>query len=513
VHRDDSAKISLFAADCHRMGIAVLPPTVNNSELDFSIEPQPDGSRAIRFGLGAIKNLGVGPAEHILEQRRAGGPFRDLDDYCRRVDARIVNKRALESLIKVGALDEFGDRAVLLAALDRIVSFSADYHKARDMGQMSLFGEETGVSFGAHESILAHLHEVENIPKREMLNWERELVGLYVTDHPLKSVMGQLQHIISHTSAELIEAGEAAHGQPVTIAGLVTNLRTFFTKRGEPMAVMTIEDITGTLSAVMFPRTWAEFQEIVDEDAVVVVRGKADTSRGDVQVIVDTVSQNLEVVQPAEQPPLFTAPAQWLRDVEAGSENGENGSIYDDVMGEVTADGAVVPAEEGYPAVPSETVTSPVVPEHLLTDREVPDWLLNEIEDEEVGVSRPVPPPPVRRAVPPPATDPDALPPVPARRERAAPPETVTPARRRLLTLIVKRSGDDTADQRKLRWLHGVLTEYPGRDRFRFIVEGGGRRACLDFPNHPIQINEEALQRVIGKLGAENVIVEDLPEE
>lgn len=510
VHRDDSAKISLFAADCHRMGIAVLPPTVNNSELDFSIEPQPDGTRAIRFGLGAIKNLGVGPAEHILEQRRAGGPFRDLDDYCRRVDARIVNKRALESLIKVGALDEFGDRAVLLAALDRIVSFSADYHKAKDAGQMSLFGEETGISFGAYESILAHLHEVENIPRREMLNWERELVGLYVTDHPLKAVMGQLQRVISHTSAELIEAGEAAHGQPVIIAGLVTNLRTFFTKRGEPMAVMTIEDITGTISAVMFPRIWAEFQDLVDEDAVLVVRGKADTSRGDVQVIVDAVTQNFELVQPAEQPPLLTAPDQWLRDAQAGSENGD---LYDDETGETMADGAGVPAEEGYPAVPAETLTPPAVPEHLLTDREVPGWLLAEMEDEEVGVSRPAPPPPVRRAAPPQAADPDALPPVPARRGRAAPPETVTPARRRLLTLVIKRSGDDTADQRKLRWLHGVLTEYPGQDRFRFIVEGSGRRACLEFPNHPIQINDEALQRVIGKLGEENVIVEDLPEE
>ncbi|GAB4414555.1 MAG: hypothetical protein Kow00106_09680 [Anaerolineae bacterium] len=513
VHRDDSAKISLFAADCHRMGIAVLPPTVNNSELDFSIEPQPDGSRAIRFGLGAIKNLGVGPAEHILEQRRVGGPFRDLDDYCRRVDARIVNKRALESLIKVGALDEFGDRAVLLAALDRIVSFSADYHKARDAGQMSLFGEETGVSFGAHESILAHLHEVENIPKREMLNWERELVGLYVTDHPLKSVMGQLQHIISHTSAELIEAGEAAHGQPVTVAGLVTNLRTFFTKRGEPMAVMTIEDITGTLSAVMFPRTWAEFQEIVDEDAVLVVRGKADTSRGDVQVIVDSVTQNFELIQPADPLPLFTAPDQWLRDAEAGNENGENGDLYDDDMGEGIADGAAAPAERGYRAEASETVTPPAVPERLLTDREIPDWVLDEMADEEVGVSRPVPPPPVRRAAPLQAADPDALPPVPAPRERPAPSGAVEPSRRRRLTLIVKRSGDDTADQRKLRWLHGVLTEYPGQDRFRFIVEGGGRRACLDFPNHPIQINDEALQRVIGKLGEENVIIEELPAD
>lgn len=522
VHRDDSAKISLFAADCHRMGIAVLPPTVNNSELDFSIEPQPDGSRAIRFGLGAIKNLGVGPAEHILEQRRAGGPFRDLDDYCRRVDARIVNKRALESLIKVGALDEFGDRAVLLAALDRIVSFSADYHKAKDAGQMSLFGEETGVAFGAHQSILAHLHEVENIPKREMLNWERELVGLYVTDHPLKAVMGQLQHVISHTSADLIEAGEAAHGQPVTIAGLVTNLRTFVTKRGEPMAVMTIEDITGTISAVLFPRTWAEYQDLVDEDAVLVVRGKADTSRGDVQVIVDTVTQNFEVVTPLEQALLPVAQSlPWPHDDETG---GENGTAYDDETGEAVSDYTASVAETESPGnpllhrldaapAPSEQVMPPPVPTHYpLTDREEPEWLFAEQEDDWAEVTRPAAAPPLRRAALPEADNPDALPPVPARRVSNVQPESASAQPRRLLTLIIQRSGDSTADQRKLRWLHGVLTEYPGRDRFRFILQGGGRRACLEFPNHPIQINEEALQRVIGKLGAENVIVEDLPE-
>ena len=523
VHRDDSAKISLFAADCHRMGIAVLPPTVNNSELDFSIEPQPDGSRAIRFGLGAIKNLGVGPAEHILEQRRAGGPFRDLDDYCRRVDARIVNKRALESLIKVGALDEFGDRAVLLAALDRIVSFSADYHKAKDAGQMSLFGEETGVAFGAHQSILAHLHEVENIPKREMLNWERELVGLYVTDHPLKAVMGQLQHVISHTSAELIEAGEAAHGQPVTIAGLVTNLRTFVTKRGEPMAVVTIEDITGTISAVLFPRTWAEYQDLVDEDAVLVVRGKADTSRGDVQVIVDTVTQNFEIVTPLEQASLPAAQSlSWLHDDEAG---GENGTAYDDETGEAVSDYAasgVGTESPGNPLLhrldaapaPSEQVMPPPASTHYpLTDREEPEWLFAEQQDDWAEVTRPAAAPPLRRAALPEADNLDALPPVPARRVSNAQPESASAQPRRLLTLIIQRSGDSTADQRKLRWLHGVLTEYPGRDRFRFILQGGGRRACLEFPNHPIQINEEALQRVIGKLGAENVIVEDLPEE
>ncbi len=521
VHRDDSAKIGLFAADCHRMGIAVLPPTVNNSELDFSIEPQPDGTRAIRFGLGAIKNLGIGPAEHILEQRRLGGPFRDLEDYCRRVDARIVNKRALESLIKVGALDEFASRPVLLAALDRIVSFSVEYHKAKDLGQMSLFGETTGVSFGAHESILAHLHEVENIPQREMLNWERELVGLYVTDHPLKAVMGQLQRVITHTSADLIEAGEAIQGQPVTIAGLVTNLRTFFTKRGEPMAVMTIEDITGTISAVMFPRTWEQCREIVDEDAVLVVRGKADMSRGDVQIIVDSVTQNFELVEPAEMPPLSMAGGRWLRDSEVGSENGENGGVYEEEKGETVADNTTSfvwgePPEEGAPyeagagVVPTGHLTGSAEPPPL-TDREVPEWVLAEMEAEEVAL-RSAELPQVRRVASQEVQGPDALPPVPARQERAAQPAPDAPQPRRRLTLIVTRSGDSTADQRKLRWLHGVLTEYPGQDRFRFIVQGGGRRACLDFPNHPIQINEEALQRVISKLGQENVIIEELPE-
>src|SRR5690606_29530545 len=113
--------------------------------LDFNIETRPDGSRAIRFGLAAIKNVGVGPLEHIIAQREAGGPFRDLEDFCRRVDLRIVQKRALESLIRVGALDEFGTRTTLLAAMERMLSFSSDYHKAKDIGQISLFGEATGV--------------------------------------------------------------------------------------------------------------------------------------------------------------------------------------------------------------------------------------------------------------------------------------------------------------------------------------------------------------------------------
>ncbi|MCZ7541380.1 MAG: DNA polymerase III subunit alpha [Anaerolineae bacterium] len=561
VHRDDSGKVGLFAADCHRMGIAVLPPTVNSSELDFSIETQPDGTRAIRFGLGAIKNVGVGPLEHILSARAEGGPFRDLDDFFRRVDARIVNKRALDSLIKVGALDEFASRPTLLAALDRIVSFSADHHKAKDAGQMSLFGAQTGVSFGAQESILASLHDVEPISRREMLNWERELVGLYVTDHPLQSVMAQLQQVITHTSAELTDAGEAANGLAVTIAGLVTNLRTFFTKRGDAMAVLTIEDITGTISAVLFPRTWAQYQGIVDEDVVLVVKGKADASRGDMQVIADSVTQNFDVIAAVERPPsLDDLRLSWIADEGPAAldedADGEDNGPFDEETGEMVAahedeqptpvTEPIIPASAGAtapdtpPIAPPSPAHSAPPPPGSLTDREMPGWLEEEWvggwspepydgsheaaspatkvrpPDEEKAsrresafdeLGRVRPPAPVQLPVTP--ADPDALPPIPARRQSPAePPRDTAPAASRLLTLTIARSGDSTADRRKLRRLHGFLTQYPGRDRFRFILEGEGRRACLEFPNNLIRINEDILTFAANMLGAENVVVE-----
>jgi DNA-directed DNA polymerase III PolC len=313
VHHDDSAKVSLFAADCHRMGIEVLPPDVNRSQFDFDIEDLPGDERAIRFGLSAVKNVGAGPVEHIIAQRQAGGPFRDLDDLCRRVDMRLVQKRALEALIRVGALDSFGQRPSLLAALDRIVSFSIDFHKAQDVGQMSLFGAATGVEFGTADSILDNLPDMPAIDKREMLRWEKELVGLYVTDHPLRDLTEQFAQANINTSAELVEAGDAIDGRRVQIAGLVTEIRSIITKKGDPMAILSIEDITGVISVVMFPRTWGQFRDLVQEDAILVINGKADTSRGDVQVLADAVRQNIETVMPTDDlNGLQTRSFSWL---------------------------------------------------------------------------------------------------------------------------------------------------------------------------------------------------------
>jgi DNA-directed DNA polymerase III PolC len=549
VHRDEAPKVGLFAADCARMGIEVLPPTVNNSALDFSIEDHGQG-RAIRFGLGAIKNLGVGPVEHILEQRRAGGPFRDLEGFCHRVDTRIVNKRALESLIKVGALDEFAPRPILLAALDRIISFSADYHKAQDAGQMSLFGEATGVEFGAEDSILGALHDVETVTRREMLNWEKELVGLYVTDHPLKPVMDQLQHITSHTSAELFEAGEAINGQPVVVAGLVTNIRRFATKKGDMMAILTIEDITGPVTAVLFPRTWGEYRDLIDEDAVLIVYGKADTSRGDVQVIADSVRQDFEVVTSETAPPALDRRFSWMEEEDDESVGaGEDGDSFHDQ--EPHEPVTVAPPGEG-PVVTS--VVPPVAPppapspraSGILADREMPEWLEDELDD---GWTAPTAPEyhndtghMIRKSAPdengePPAFD-DAgrvqPPPAPAarprideepaaphdqhdqhdqprlRRGRTTPPPPPEPPPGQMLTLYVQRTGDSEKDRRRMRLLHGFLTQYPGHDHFRFVLEGQDERPmCLNFPTQPIQINDESLARARDMLGEENVIVED----
>jgi len=525
VQRDDSSKVGLFAADCHRMGIDVLPPTVNHSELDFSIEPQPEGKRAIRFGLGAIKNVGVGPLEHILQARAEGGPFQDLDDFCRRVDTRIVNKRALESLIKVGALDEFATRPTLLAALDRIVSFSADHHKAKDSGQMSLFGAATGVAFGAEQSILANLHDVEAIGKREMLNWEKELVGLYVTDHPLRPLTQQLSSGSFTPTAELIEAGEAANGRPVTVAGLVTSLRTILTKRGDTMAVLTLEDITGTISVVLFPRTWGECREMVDQDAVIIVRGKADTTRGDLQVIADSVTQNFELVAPVEQTPSAAdLRLSWLADDEP-PEPGEDADDEADAAAGLPAAPPVAaePRREERSNGSSRATPAPRSSALPAPADEPPPWLDDELSSAAAPDWQPVRPaasapptasaPETPAAAPEPTPQPPAAPIIPQPRRRAsqaARPAARAPGPSRLLTVTIARSADVERDRARIRRLHGYLTQFPGRDRFRFILLApDGARQCLNFPNHPIEINDEALDYLRQQVGDDQVEVEE----
>ncbi|MGB7876104.1 MAG: DNA polymerase III subunit alpha, partial [Anaerolineales bacterium] len=285
VTRNDTAKVALYVADARGMGIPVLQPDINSSEWDFTIENGGENETSIRFGFSAVKNVGEAPVNLILEARKEG-PFKDLNAFARRVDLRAVGKRALECMVKVGALDGFGNRAALLASLDRVVAVSNSHFQAVRAGQMSLFGAETGVT----ESIV--LPEVNNVDKREMLNWERELIGLYISDHPLSSYQKQLSQIVSYFSGQL---PEAQHEERVRVAGLITGIRPYQTKTGKPMGFVTLEDIQGVIDLVLFPRTWKQYVELLIIGQIFIVEGKVDANSSPAKILVDSIRTDFEL--------------------------------------------------------------------------------------------------------------------------------------------------------------------------------------------------------------------------
>ena len=291
VSQSDTDKVALYAADCRRMGITVGPPDINHSGWDFTIEDHPDGKSAIRFGMGAVKNVGKAPVEAIM-QARGDRPFADINDLARRVDLRAVGKRSMECLIKVGALDAFGSRPALLAGLDLITSISGSHFRAADMGQMSLFGAHTGIT---EEITLPKV--ASEISRREILNWEKELIGLYVSDHPLSPVIDILTEAVTHFSGQL---AEAAHEEKVRVAGLVTRIRPHQTKTGKMMGFVTLEDLQGNIELVVFPRTWEQYTEAFEIDRVLMIDGKVDAQSGDPKVLVDVVSTELKRVVAAD---------------------------------------------------------------------------------------------------------------------------------------------------------------------------------------------------------------------
>ncbi len=303
VSQSDTDKVALYVADCRRIGIDVKPPSVDISGWDFTIEDRPEGRSAIRFGLGAVKNVGHGPVDAILEGR-GDRPFSDINDFGRRVDLRTVGKRALESLIKVGAMDKFGPRSAMLSILDQILSISTSHFRASDAGQITMFGASTGLS----DEITLPKTALE-VNRREILEWERELIGLYVSDHPLSPVMDALAQVVTHFSGQL---SEAAPGDKVRVAGIVTRVRPHQTKTGKSMGFVTLEDVSGTIELVVFPRTWDKFWEVFEVDNVVLVDGKVDAQSGDPKVLVDSVTTDLKTII-ASPPPSSTQGVQNFR--------------------------------------------------------------------------------------------------------------------------------------------------------------------------------------------------------
>ncbi|MBK8933215.1 MAG: DNA polymerase III subunit alpha [Chloroflexi bacterium] len=291
VERDNTDKVRRYFAEAKNLGIDVAPPDVNHSGLDFTIEAGQERP-LIRFGLGAIKNAGAAALNLILEERQANGRFTSLQDLCDRVDLRRVGKRPLEYMIKGRAFDEWGTPAQFMDALDRIVGYSSSTHNAAAQGQMSLFGSLTGApALQLAVDLLHPADSVEKIDHKTLLEWEKEALGVHVSEHPLERPLAQLQ---PHTSGPIGEIQATDNGKTVKVAGMISTLRTLTTKKGDPMAFATLEDLDHKIDVVFFPRTWKEFRDLVSVDQVMLVTGKVQTKGDDVNIIVDRVQTKVE---------------------------------------------------------------------------------------------------------------------------------------------------------------------------------------------------------------------------
>ena len=480
VYKGDTDRVALYAAECSRMGIAVLPPSVNASTLHFQIEDQPDSTSAIRYGLGAVKNVGQGAVEVILDAR-ATDSFANLEDYARRVDLRQVGKRAMESLIRVGALDGLGTRLDLLESIDRIASYSASHFRAAEVGQLSIFGSTTGVT----EDLKLTPAKVD-VSWRRQLGWEKELLGSYVSDHPLAAHMDELTKVVTHYSGEITDAME---DEKVTIAGEICAIRPYLTRAGNEMGFLSLEDLQGTIELVVFHRVWKEISADVALNQIVVVEGRVDVNRGEPKILVDKVRPHQE------------AREQQISDLEEELPDLLNGLKLEDPGGPATnPEGVVdVEVETVEPAVAVER-SSPSVQE--VREPTSPTVALADEDDGPVvaggglsaGVEAYVGDPIIN-------PEPTIVPQGPLDLDLIMAPE---PCR---VTILLRSSGDRLRDIRQMRHIHGLMASHPGADRFGFTVFESSRRYELEFPNSSTLYTPELHAKLIRLLGDECVRV------
>ena len=281
---DNTDKIVDYIAECSLMGIEVLAPDINESGVDFTplYEQAEDGQKAkgvIRFGLAAVKGVGEKAVEQIIAAREKVGRFQSLFHFCENVDLRAANKQVLEALIKAGAFDRLGgNRAQMVAGLERAMEFGASLQAAKQKGQMSFFGEMTGESDYSKDH--KRLPNVAPWPEPQMLAYEKQVLGFYVTSNPLSHHAETINVYSTHNSSQLAQAnGE----KQIVIGGMVTKIRFNLTKTGRnagaKMAVFTLEDLQGLVEVVMFPDVLARFSDVLVADTVVFVKGKLDYRR------------------------------------------------------------------------------------------------------------------------------------------------------------------------------------------------------------------------------------------
>jgi len=303
-------RIAAAVAECAKLGIAILPPDVNHSGVNFQIE-RPDGEPAIRFGLAVIKNVGSAAVEGIIAARDEKGPFASIEDLCRRAGLRNLNKRALESMIKAGALDSLGDRATLLANMDRILSLAQREQRLRESGQTTmfdLFGDSVDTPLPSLE-----LDTAEG-SRAEMLAWEKEMLGVYVSEHPFAGAAATLSQ---HVTAVCNEVTLELAGREVVLAGMVASTRNLLTRDGKTFCAATIEDLSGNVEVTVWPDLYDQTRDLWNEGNILILLARV-RERGD---RLQVSAQQVAIYQaggPASEP--FLIP-QWIRKERNGAES------------------------------------------------------------------------------------------------------------------------------------------------------------------------------------------------
>jgi len=290
----DIERIATLIQECNKMGIEVLPPDINESFSNFSVVPD---KNKIRFGLTAIKNVGYNIVEQIIDERKVNGRFESIQDFVTRVNGKVLNKKSLESLIKAGVFDSLEERNKILSNIESLIQWSKDNKKIKESGQKGLFG-------GTTMSINFTMQSVDAINEYDKLNWEKELLGLYVSGHPLekhKELLDNMAMSIKRVNADLsgqrhINPRERyiLQGETVTIGGIISSIKKIITKKGQPMMFIKLEDLTDRIEVVVFPSMIEKMPELFQENKIVTITGKTDIKDGSPKIIANEIEEILE---------------------------------------------------------------------------------------------------------------------------------------------------------------------------------------------------------------------------
>lgn len=493
-------KIATYVPDCRSMGIDVLPPDVNTSGYDFIIEDREIGQSAIRFGLGAIKNVGENPVKLIMEARESGGPFKNLTDFANRVDLRQLGRKAFECLIKAGAFDRFHSRAALLNEMDRIIAVSCSIFKAKEAGQLTLFQKSDSVA-----QIIA-IEEPDYKDKRQELYWERELIGVYVSDHPLSPYQKTLATRVTHFSHQLAEAEDK---ERVVVAGMVDRFRQHLTKKGNNMGFVTLEDLYGKIDLVIFPQVWESAYHLIEMDKVLQAEGRVDAAQGDPKILVDKITPvslndlgNTQPPQPENQSTpegsaTDTLLEEFLPDLpfdEVEPVWGPNDEVEWDQNSPTPVNDEEPAANDPSEMIIDEPENTPEEP--IAQDDPKPDDHSDgdqEFDDQELGPkdSAQDTSQPTYYVITPNMPKPEPL-----------PPQDREP---RLIYITLEPCGNKNQDVRKMRRIHDILISRPGRDKFAFRVRENGYWYEIDFPNVSTGLTETLIHKLRGMMGTNNI--------